>query len=348
MATQALAMLLEDRLLRDALVRYLGEVTETDLSAVRWFEAERVHEDLARPDLEGIDDRGRPVVVVEAKFDARLSTGQVRSYLNDQERRLGGEAGAFVLLVPASRFDYAGRVLEAALRERGDEGHAPYLIAAAVLTWDSWLEAWNDAVRHLPATPDSLAADLVQLRELVVTMGGLVIPPLDGAAAGEGWREREPDLRIIVDQVTTRLSDPSSRRPPIVHEVGYDPLRYAPGGYSEPGSSCSVGLASRFADQGATPLWLESAKLTPHFADIRARIMTSTFADDVLTDDGHLWLPLALPGDLAGPELVDHLVAEVRRGAGCAGAAWMVGTRVTNPTTLFARHVRRLWWRRHS
>jgi hypothetical protein len=40
--------------------------------------------------------------------------------------------------------------------------------------------------------------------------------------------------------------------------------------------------------------------------------MTSTLAEDVRTDDGHLWLPLDLAGELAGPELVDQLVAQVR------------------------------------
>jgi hypothetical protein len=252
------------------------------------------------------------VLVVEAKFGAALATGHVWSYLNDQEQRLGGDVGAFVLLVPANRFGEAERVLDAALRERTDEGASAYPIAAAVVTWDSWLEAWNDAVRHLPSTSDSLAGDLVQLRELCLTMGGLVIPPLGGAALGEGWREREEDLRIFVDQVTARLSDPSSRKLPIVHEAGCDQLRYVPGGYPEPGSFCSVGLASRFADQGATPLWLRYHKITTHFREIRARIMTSAFAEDVRTDDGHLWLPLVVTGELAGHELVDHLVAHVR------------------------------------
>jgi hypothetical protein len=52
-ATQSVAMLLEEPVLRDAPLRRLGEITSTDQGAVRGFQAEVVHDDLARPDLEG-------------------------------------------------------------------------------------------------------------------------------------------------------------------------------------------------------------------------------------------------------------------------------------------------------
>jgi hypothetical protein len=99
--TQALAMLLEDAVLRDAIVTHLSHVTGTDLPHARTFEAEAVQEDQSQPDLRGIDCRGRPVVVVEAKFFALLRPGQVGSYLVAQARRLGTDAsGALLLLVP--------------------------------------------------------------------------------------------------------------------------------------------------------------------------------------------------------------------------------------------------------
>src|SRR4051812_41365341 len=79
-ATQALAMLLEERQLRDALLRHLEEVTDRDLAAVESFQAELIHEDLGRPDLEGQDGLDRPLLVVEAKFGATLSGGQIGAY----------------------------------------------------------------------------------------------------------------------------------------------------------------------------------------------------------------------------------------------------------------------------
>jgi hypothetical protein len=73
-ATHALAVLLEEQQLRDAVLRHLQQITDTDLSAVVSFQAELVHEDLGRPDLEGHDVRGRPLLVVEAKFGATRRT----------------------------------------------------------------------------------------------------------------------------------------------------------------------------------------------------------------------------------------------------------------------------------
>jgi hypothetical protein len=309
-ATQSLAMLLEDGVLRASLLRHLGGLTGVELGSVRWFEAESVHEDRGRPDLEGTDEGGAPVVIVEAKFGASLDVGQVGAYLNylDVQKRRG-VTGVFVLLVPMSRSQEGQRVLDDAVRERVDKGAAPYTSGTAVVTWDDWLDVWDEAVRDLPATPDSLAGDLVQLRELCVTLGGLVIPPLGGAASGENWREREEDLRIIVDQVTVRLKAPEDKNLPIQHEAGYDPMRYVPGKYLR--SYCSVGLASRFADQGLSPLWLRYHQQTDGFRAIRARIMTSKFRDEARDDDGHIWLPLHIPPNFAGPDVVDQVVEQV-------------------------------------
>ena len=71
--------------------------------------------------------------------------------------------------------------------------------------------------------------------------------------------------------------------------------------------------------------------------------MTSTLAEDVRTDDGHVWLPLDLRGDLAGPEIVDQLVAHVHA-VGCRDNAWMVVNRDINPRRYFVIHVRTYWW----
>jgi hypothetical protein len=61
--------------------------------------------------------------------------------------------------------------------------------------------------------------------------------------------------------VTAALSAGEAKLPPIQHQRGFDPFRYAPGGYSN--SACSVGLASRFADKGGSPMWLRYNKTTP-------------------------------------------------------------------------------------
>jgi hypothetical protein len=103
-ATQALAMLLEEPGLRDSLLRHFGQITGTDLSAVGSFHPELVGDELGRPDLEGQDSHGRPLAVVEAKFGARLTSDQVRTYLRNQTAGLDdGIRGVLILLVPSYR-----------------------------------------------------------------------------------------------------------------------------------------------------------------------------------------------------------------------------------------------------
>lgn len=309
-ATQALAMLLEDPLLRDALLRRAEQITGADLHAVRWFQAELVQDDLGRPDLAGIDDMRRPLLVVEAKFGASLTAGQVHSYLDHQERRVGpAQTTAMLVLVPTSRTAEAERVLAEVHAKRLGQGLDPYPTKTGVITWDEWLSVWDDAVAHLPATPASLAGDLYQLRELCLTLGGLVVAPFGDIASSADWRAREKDFNRVFDQLTTRLKPSGSRTPVTVHEPGYDPLRYFPGGYAD--SACSIGIASRFADSGSTPLWLRYHKVTPGFREIRDRLMSSDYATLVRSDESHLWLPLDIPADRPGPELVEHLVEQV-------------------------------------
>lgn len=82
-ATQAVGMLLEEAALREALLG-VRQLTGHGPSGVASLQAESVHDDLARPDLEGHDRRGRPLVVIEAKFGARLTGAQIRAYMNYQ------------------------------------------------------------------------------------------------------------------------------------------------------------------------------------------------------------------------------------------------------------------------
>jgi hypothetical protein len=310
-ATQALVMLLEDELLRDHILRRAEKITGADLQRVKWFQAETVLDDNGRLDLEGIDADGRPVLVIEAKFGAYLSVDQVRAYLNDQERRMGNASHAFLLLVPHTRAKEAQRVLDAVRAERDAAGREPHPAATGVITWDAWLDTWDRAVADLPATPDSIAGDLYQLRELCTTLGGLVVAPFGASAAGSDWRNRQKDLALIFDQLSVRLLGTGIPTNPIQHEPGYDPQRYVALGVPAPETHYSLGVAERFADEGLAPIWMRFHRKTDGFSIVRVRLMSSDYADLVRTDDDHLWLPLEFPGDLAGPDLVDHLVARV-------------------------------------
>src|SRR5690606_20293548 len=105
------------------------------------------------------------------------------------------------------------------------------------------------------------------------------------------WREREEDLRQIVNEVTRRFFVHGERVAPMQSEPGYEPLRYFSGGDAARYVACSVGIGTRFADEGTTPLWLRYHKRTPGFSLVRARLYGSRFAPSIRTDDGHIWLP---------------------------------------------------------
>lgn len=109
--------------------------------------------------------------------------------------------------MPKNRVAEAERVLETIHRKRKAQGSSPHSSGTAVVSWDSWLDLWDAALADQPAPARSIAADLVQLRELCATLGGLVVEPFADASFGAEWREREKNFHILVDQVLIRSKD---------------------------------------------------------------------------------------------------------------------------------------------
>jgi hypothetical protein len=307
-ATQALAVLLEEPHLREALVGHIGQAIGTELSAVESFQPELIHADGARPDLEGQDSLGRPLVVVEAKFGAILSSEQVEAYLADQEARLtDGARGALVLLVPSYRKPEAESLL-GALSDRADSLSPE--VATGAATWDEWLDALDESAQQLdPAERDAVRCDVRQLRALCATMRGVDVPPLKEVAKGVGMDEREGDLRRLVDEVTRRFRFPTGQLIPIgfESEFGYY-RRYMPGGPDDPACCCSVGVLSGFGD---TPFWLRFHKDTSSFQEVANRIMASPLAEEAGGNGGHIWLPLRVSDDRSGEAILSELAAQI-------------------------------------
>lgn len=311
-ATQSLAILLEDPELQAPLLSHLGQRAHTDLGSVESFRAES-DVDGGRSDLEGQDVSGRPLLVVEAKFGATLSSGQVRTYLTDQEGRLDdGVRGTLVLLVPSYRVLEAQAVLRIIEEQAEDEES----VSTIVVTWDEWLGAWDEAARELPGSlQDAVLSDLSQLRALCKAMEGLDIPPLGEVASGHKWKDREADLHRLVREVTAQ---PQFRGPgrllPTQYEKELDFFsRYIPGAPPESKSKCycSVGVAGGLATAGGTPFWLRYHKKTPDFQTISGRIIASRYARDARGNQGHTWLPLRVSLDRSGAAILEELTAKI-------------------------------------
>ena len=320
-ATQALAMMLEESCLRDGLVSHLRQTIGKELGPVASFLPELIHDDGARPDLEGQDGSGRPLVVVEAKFGAELSSEQVDAYLADQEARLGGGVhGAFVLLVPSYRKPEAESLL-GTLDDRADRSAAA--LATCVATWDEWLDVLEESAQELdPSERDAVRCDIRQLRALCTTMRGVDVPPLGPIAAGADMDERESDLRRLVDEVTRQFRFPSGQLIPIgfESEFGYY-RRYIPGGLGDPDCCCSVGVVSGLAGEGGTPFWLRYHRDTSSFREAADRIMASHLATDARGNGGHIWLPLRVSADRSGATIVRELADQIEGIQGVAAGS---------------------------
>lgn len=313
-ATQAVAMLLEEPPLRDALLRRLAQLTGTDLASVASFHAEVVHDDLARPDLEGRDGRGRPLVVIEAKFGARLTTAQLQAYMTYLATRLeAGVRGVLIVLVPSYREPEAEAVLGGVEIHADERDSFAPTVAAGVLTWDELLRVWDDAAQARPEhAEDGVGCDLRQLRALCDTMAALDIAPLGlVATGGAGWQDREGDLQRLVDEATAGFRASSGRLLPLGLEREFDYYRrYIPGGLPDPDCYCAVGVIGRPADQG-TPFWLRYHRETGSYQAVVSRIMASRYAPDARGDGGHIWLPLRVSADRSGAGIIDELVEQI-------------------------------------
>ncbi len=308
-------MLLDDDVLRQAFVSYAEELTDAVLPGIQVFEAERSHEGFGRPDIEGVDAQRQVVMIVEGKFWAPLEVKQVHNYLAHlrQTPKTQHPAG-FLVLLPESRESEARRIVATASITDAGANERP--VAAGVMTWEGLLARLDHAAAGLEQYPNSISADLVQFRGLCSTLSGVVIPPVDPNAP---WRTRQADLEHLVDLLTRGLLKPGEKLLPVVHEPGFDPMRYTyaidPSLHGElypfSDSYLAIGLAQRFADQGDPPLWMRFSKKTPHFPAIRRNLRASVLWNLAREDDGHVWLPLTIGDDLAGPDLVSDLVAQV-------------------------------------
>jgi hypothetical protein len=307
-ATACLALLLqtEERLSR-ATVDWLTSQTGVALGAVTWFEGQAVHRDRRRPDLEGWDAQKRPLVVIEAKMSHDLTEDQFAAYLRNQRSKLEGDPGALVALVPASRAAYAEEILARA--KASTEAHE---IATAVVTWDAWLDCWDDAIAADGSADFGVRSDLYQLRGLVQALDGMLVrarvPDPDA-----DWRTGLPQMKKLVDKVTRTVNADLGISARDLSAVTKDPL--FPGRYvrvvgQRTGANVDlwVGLSMVRADVGQAPIW---AILSRDRAAPVIGALLQAFPQGEEDERGSFWIALELP-DLAGPELVHFTTDRLR------------------------------------
>lgn len=279
--------------------------------SLTWL-AEVVQKDGARPDLEAQTTDGVPVVKIEAKLAAELTANQLQSYARDLLGRNSGVA-VLVVLVPKSRTEEAAAVTAGAL---GLSGSGPWRVTdahscgAAVISWDDLFEVL------LRNKSGRFHHEVEQLQAMYRVLSGDYIAPLADDEDLRQWREHETDLVNVIDQVTRRLSTqhqvlPMQREP--LEGVSSDS---APSGHRyryvcPVGKSCfSIGVRDSFAGW-LTPIWMRFHRDTVSFKEIRQRVEASVLPS--LESGGHIWIPLDLPYNAPGEQMVDALIEQAEK-----------------------------------
>jgi hypothetical protein len=306
--TMSLAWLAGRRPVWDAFAVLAGAQGLVIPPTARWI-AEVLAEDRTRTDLECIEaDRRAPLVVVEAKIDAVLTSAQLHRYATDQLRRLqqaGERRGLLVALVPAHRRSEAHeRLAEASAQLTATTAD----FAATELRTAVW--TYDELFHRLGSVDD----DVAQLKSLVATLEGLDVRPFTAADLRRP-QPRHHDFEQISDRVSAAVTPvglrlfPSGRNDPDFEWRRY--VEAAPG-RSFVAIGIRRGVDARTSVEQMSPLWLRVHRDTPEAGHAAERLLDA-YPSAELDENGHAWVPFKIPIGVAGAEAVRDLTEQATK-----------------------------------
>lgn len=309
LCTQGLAYLLRDTEGERAFTDWISSATGHPLSpGLRW-KAESRQEDRGRPDLEGRNEEGQPVVKVEAKLWAPFGHGQLESYVS--ALCAGGQGGTLLVVVPKSRLaettTHVNAVFEVA-------GAGPWRLPREAVEIPCAVATWEDLLKALSTVPSGrFQDDLSQLRAMYRVFSGYM-EPITSDQQILDWRDREASWDILVGHVTRALTAPGDRLLPFGVDGGAQPYRrrYVCRRVAGEWSCYSVGTRDPFQGH-KTPVWLRFHKGTGRFIEIAGRLERSALGAEAVSSQGHLWFPLEVPLNADREAMTGDLVAQVQR-----------------------------------
>ena len=310
LCTQGLAYLLRDTEGERVFTGWISSATDQSLSSRLSWQAERRQEDRGRPDLEGRNAEGQPVVKLEAKLEAPFGHRQLESYVS--ALCAGGRGGTLLVVVPQlRREEITGHVSE--LFKLAGAGpwriiREDVAIPCAVVTWEDLLEALSavDSVQF--------GDDLSQFRAMYLVFNGDDMEPITSVGEVLAWRDKEARWELLVERTTRELTAPGDSVLPFGVDGGAQQYRrrYVCRLVSQVWSCYSVGTRDPFQNH-ETPLWLRFHKGTGHFHEIAGRLEGSALGAAAVRSQGHLWFQLEVPLNSDRAAMIGALVAQVQR-----------------------------------
>jgi hypothetical protein len=155
--------------------------------------------------------------------------------------------------------------------------------------------------------------DLGQFRAMYRVFNGDDMEPLTSDEQVLAWRDQKQWWEILVDQITRALTVRDGNLP-LKDERGAQPyrMRYVPGPESAEKSYYSIGTKDPFQHH-RTPIWLRFHKVTGQYTEIVRRLERSELRDDIVSSQGHTWLPLEVPLNADRNGMVAALLKQVER-----------------------------------
>lgn len=309
LCTQGLAYLLRDTGGERAFRAFITSATGQPVSAGLSWHAESRQEDRGRPDLEGRNEDGQPVVKIEAKLWAPFGQGQLDSYVS--ALCVGGQGGTFLILVPRSRLQ---DITDHVSAHFAVPGAAPWRlpreaaeIACAVFAWEDLMDALSEV------DSERFQNDLGQFRAMYRVFNDDEVEPPTSDEEILAWHEREAWWDILVDRVTRALNSREGRILPFGVDGGAQRYRrrYICRRISGESSCYSVGTRDPFQGH-RTPVWLRFHRGTGHYAEIVMRLGRSELAAKAIHSQGHTWFPLDVPQESDRRAIIGALVTQVQ------------------------------------
>jgi hypothetical protein len=321
MATEALAYILSSsHAARAAFCKFVSQGT-LSLPESLYFETQVGGEDDAQPDLVGFDSLRRPVLIIEAKFWAGLTSNQPSTYI---KRLLSSPDGVVLFIAPQRRLtglwpEIIARCNPAPAAPVHQATPGIGLIAASLtdhhaIALTSW-KATLGAVRvALEAEHDLRAlSDLSQLEGLCQRMDEEAFLPIRTEELGPEIARRIINYCGLVDELAKALVDRQ-----LVPKEGVNSGASA-GQYRRymfvATYACNLQFsADWWASHRETPLWFQiqdKGYKFPSGAKEALSFLEARMPPGILITKDSVLVPLALPTRQERPEVVQALLAQL-------------------------------------